>query len=99
QAHGLDIDRLRDLNSIDVIRVADGILIDNSGSKVEAIGEPGRIVLAGDLWMEHFERERDIYYLVLHELLRAADINDDNYIISGALNPFPQSRRVGTRLK
>src|SRR5690606_35319807 len=55
RAHNLDVQALRELNSIEVIRVAEGVLIDNSGSKVEAIGEPGRIILAGDMWMEHFE--------------------------------------------
>jgi hypothetical protein len=98
RTHNLNLTQLRELNTIDVISVSDGILIDNNGSKVEAIGEPGRIILSGDAWMEHFEKERDVYYLVLHELLRAASINDDDYIISGAINPFPVSRKVRTRL-
>jgi hypothetical protein len=97
-SYKLDPSQLRQLNSIEVISVSDGLLIDNNGSKVEAIGEPGKIMLNGDAWMEHFERERDVYYLVLHELLRAADIDDDNYVISGAINPFPVGRKVRTRL-
>ena len=48
--------------------------------------------------MEHYEKERDVYYLVFHELLRAIDIDDDNYLISKSIYPFPNSRRQITRI-
>ncbi len=94
----LDLDALESGLDIEKITVIDGELIDNGGSEVDATGEPGRILLKKDRWYEHFERQRDVYYLVLHELLRQAAVNDDNYVISRALNPFPVGERVITRI-
>src|SRR5690606_31034096 len=75
-AHDLDLAALEETLSIDVIEAVDGILIDNGGSVVDAIGEPGKIKLTSDRWLEHFEGERDVYFLVFHEMLRAVGIDD-----------------------
>ncbi|MCX6117118.1 MAG: DUF4360 domain-containing protein, partial [Proteobacteria bacterium] len=56
------------------------------------------ILLSKDRWVSHFEQDRDVYFLVFHEMLRAIGINDDNYIISGAINPFPSTRKILTRI-
>jgi hypothetical protein len=96
--HDLNTVQLRDQLTINVVSVAQGILIDNGGSVVEAIGEPGKIVLSSDAWLQHFEKEYDVYYLVFHEMLRAVGVNDDDYIISKAINPFPTIKRVNTRM-
>lgn len=98
QAHNLDVEALEAGLDIERITVVEGPLIDNGGSDVEALGEPGKITLQKDSWYEHFEKERDVYYLVFHELLRSAGINDDNYVISAAMDPFPSTSKVVTRI-
>lgn len=96
--HALDEGKLSESLTIDVVSVDEGVLVDNGGSPVDAIGTPGSVVLSKSRWADHFQESRDVYYLVFHEMLRAAGVHDDNYLISGAINPFPASRRVVTRL-
>lgn len=86
--------------SLDIakISVTNNTLRDNSGSVVEAIGVPGSVTLNQEAWANHFESELDVYYLVFHEMLRSAGVNDDNYVVSASLNPFPALRRVQTRI-
>ena len=43
----LDVAALEQTLSISVLEVADGLLVDNGGSIVDAIGEPGKIKLSG----------------------------------------------------
>jgi Domain of unknown function (DUF4360) len=95
--HGLSLAALDQTLTIDVISVFEGLLTDNGGSAVDAIGVPGKISLSSTRWMNHFEANRDVYFLVFHEMLRAAAVNDDNYVISKKLSPFPQGRRIITR--
>ena len=97
--HSLDLDKLRETLSIYKIAVSPTPLRDNTGSLVDAIGIPGSITLNGDAWMTHFEKNRDVSFLVFHEMLRSAGINDDNYVISNSANPFPDEFRVATLLK
>lgn len=97
-AHKLSLVDLGQSLDIEKISVTDDVLKDNSGSIVEAIGEPGKIVLNKSAWFKHFEGERDVYYLVFHEMLRSASVNDDNYIISKDLMNFPLSRKVLTKI-
>lgn len=94
----LQIADLKAVLDINVIEVQDGILIDNTGSAVDAIGVKDKITLAKDRWNDHFENDRDVYFLVFHEMLRAVQVNDDNYIISKAISPFPAARRIVTRI-
>ena len=91
----IDLKAVLDINIIDV---QEGILIDNTGSAVDAIGVKDKITLSKDRWNEHFENDRDVYFLVFHEMLRAVQVNDDNYIISKAISPFPAARRIVTRI-
>ncbi|HEY8271862.1 MAG TPA: DUF4360 domain-containing protein [Pseudobdellovibrionaceae bacterium] len=94
----MDPQSLQKLLDIQTVSVSETSLVDNGGSDVDAIGEKGKIVLQKNRWMEHLEKERDVYYLVFHELLRALVINDDNYVISKSLLPFPKERRLTTRI-
>lgn len=96
--NGLQIAELKAVLDIHVIDVQDGILVDNTGSAVDAIGVKDKITLAKDRWNAHFENDRDVYFLVFHEMLRAVQVNDDNYVISKAVSPFPAARRVVTRI-
>ena len=96
--NALDMGSLEGTLNIDVVSVDEGSLIDNGGSSVDAIGTPGEITLDKTVWMDHFEKNRDVYYLVFHEMLRAIAVNDDNYVISKALDPFPQTRRIVTKI-
>lgn len=98
EASDLNVADLAATLDIEKVTVVDEVLRDNSGSVVEAIGEPGAVTLNKEAWFQHFENERDIYYLVLHEMLRSAGVNDDNYVISRAISPFPISRRIETRV-
>jgi hypothetical protein len=86
--------------SLDIskIEVNEQLLRDNSGSVVEALGEPDKVILHKESWFNHFEKSRDIYFLVFHEMLRSAGINDDNYIISSEISPFPVSRRIDSKI-
>lgn len=96
--HDLDLTKLDDTLTIDTISAVDAVLIDNGGSVVDALGEPGKISLDKNQWFEHFEKERDVYYLVFHEMLRAVGVNDDNYIISGSVRPFPTDRKIKSKV-
>lgn len=96
--HNLSIDALKKILTIEYVSAIEAPLIDNGGSNVDAIGEKGKILLNKNRWTEHLEKERDVYYLVLHELLRAIEVNDDNYIISKAILPFPTSRKINTKI-
>lgn len=96
--NGLVPAELRAVLTIEKIKVVDGELKDNGGSIVDATGQRGEIKLRKDIWLDHFERERDVYYLVFHEMLRAVGVNDDNFIISKSIQPFPGTQRVTTRL-
>lgn len=94
----LDTTSLTATLDVNRIVVTDDTLFDNTGSVVDAIGVPGLIILNGTNWLDHFENERDIYYLVFHEMLRSAQVNDDNFVISKSLMDFPTSFKVATRL-
>lgn len=94
----LNVDSLKSSLDINKLTVVNDLLIDNSGSVVDAIGVPDLIIINSDSWMDHFERERNIYYLVFHEMLRSAAVNDDNYVISQLLMNFPSSLKVRTQL-
>lgn len=95
---GLNVRALEDTLDIEQISVEDKTLRDNSGSIVEAIGEPNSIQLQKEAWFNHFEKNHDVFYLVFHEMLRSAAVNDDNYRISAALNPFPITLRFPTKV-
>lgn len=97
--HALNLDKLRGTLSIYKITVSPTPLRDNTGSLVDAIGIPDSITLNGDAWTTHFEKNRDVSFLVFHEMLRSAGVNDDNYVISNCVNPFPDEFRVATLLK
>lgn len=96
--HHLDLQALQALAHINIVKVEEKELRDNGGSIVDAIGTRENITLNKTAWYEHFEKNRDVYYLVFHELLRALAINDDNYIISQEINPFPLSKKINTRI-
>jgi hypothetical protein len=99
EAKGLDLDRLTRGLSVDYVSVQEGLLRDRFGSVVDATGQPESVVLSKDAWVEHFEKERDVYFLVFHEMLREAGVRDDDYVISGALYPFPAGSRITTRIR
>lgn len=82
--------------SLDVnkLTITEETLIDRTGSVVDAVGAPGIIVLNRNRWLEHSERESDVYFLIFHEMLRENGINDDNYVISKALIPFPDKYKL-----
>lgn len=90
----LNLEALKSSLDVEKILVTDEVLVDRTGSVVDAVGAPGLIVLNRTRWMEHSERDSDIYFLVLHEMLRENGINDDNYVVSKALIPFPEQYRL-----
>lgn len=94
----LDLSHLESSLDIERVVVVNDLLIDNSGSVVDAIGVPNLVLLNASSWKEHFENSRNIYYLVFHEMLRSSSVNDDNYVISQALVNFPQALQVNTVL-
>lgn len=80
------------------ITTVDYILIDNTESIVDAIGVKDMILLNQEAWFEHFNRERDVYFLVFHEMLRSLQINDDDYLISKYLQNFPNQYKISTNV-
>lgn len=96
--NNLNTDDLKAALDINRVVLTDETLFDDTGSVVDAIGIPGLIILNSSAWLEHFEKERNIQYLVFHELLRSASVNDDNYVISTDLIQIPNSFRLATRL-
>ncbi len=69
------------------IVVVKGELRDNGGSLVDALGVPGKVTLSEERWITFLREGRDVRLLVLHELLRMAGINDDNYLMSRHMIP------------
>ncbi len=98
KANNLDTKLLAETLDIEKISVTDDVLRDSSGSVVEAIGVPGHVDLNKESWFNHFEKSRDVYYFVFHEMLRSAGVNDDNYLISKGLQPFPTSLRIESKV-
>jgi hypothetical protein len=90
---------LRSTLSINVINVTNDRLFDNRKNSVDAIGEPSSITLfRGDEtkmtgWYGIFNRKDLVEKLVLHEMLRAAGVNDDNYVYSSkVLSKYDQDK-------
>ncbi len=94
----LDIASLRRTLSPSSIKLSDGPLIDNKGSAVDALGVGGLVTLHNGKWLDHFEKERDVYHVVLHEMCRSSGIDDDDRHISKELNPFPKEYKITTRI-
>lgn len=73
---------LRKTLDINVIKLSRTPLVDNGGSQVDAIGTPGSITLYEKAWYGIFQNADLVEKLVLHEMLRAVGVNDDNYVYS-----------------
>ncbi len=68
---------------------------DNGGSEIEAKTEYNKLFLFKQEWKDHYDLNRDVYYLVLHEMLRLLYAafkleiyNDEDYRYSFAVKPF-----------
>lgn len=92
--NNLNPSQLEDLLNVNVIKVVDTILIDRTGSIVDALGETGKITLNKNSWSQFYQEDLDTYFMVFHELLRAQGINDDNYVISKKIFPMPEAFTV-----
>lgn len=97
-SHGLIIEDLKATLTTERIVVTNDILMDNTGSIVDAIGVPGLVILNSANWLDHFEKERNVYFIVFHEMLRSLAVNDDDYVISKDLINFPNQFKMSTRL-
>ena len=96
--NGLAIEDLKATLTTERIVVTNDILMDNTGSIVDAIGVPGLVILNSASWLDHFEKERNVYFIVFHEMLRSLAVNDDDYVISKDLINFPSRFKMSTRL-
>jgi hypothetical protein len=96
---GISLDDLEASLDTKKITTVDYILLDNTESIVDAIGVEDMILLNQEAWFEHFNRERDIYFLVFHEMLRSIQVNDDDYLISQYLMNFPSKYKISTNVK
>ena len=96
--HGLSLEDLKSTLTTERIALTNETLIDNTGSVVDAIGVPGLIILNSSSWLDHFEKERNVYYLVLHEMLRSSAIDDDDFVISKDIVNLPSQFKMSTRL-
>ncbi|MGE3608748.1 MAG: hypothetical protein AB7I27_04095 [Bacteriovoracaceae bacterium] len=81
-------EELRKYLNINVVHTSVDLLYDNKNNPVAAIGEPNSITLyIGDEaqninWANILKDRRVAETMVLHEMLRASGINDDNFIYS-----------------
>lgn len=96
--NGLAIEDLKATLTTERIVVTNDTLIDNTGSIVDAIGVPGLVILNSASWLDHFEKERNVYFIVFHEMLRSLAVNDDDYVISKDLINLPSQFKMSTRL-
>lgn len=94
----LAVEDLKATLTTERIVVTNDILMDNTGSIVDAIGVPGLVILNSASWLDHFEKERNVYFIVFHEMLRSLAVNDDDYVISKDLINFPSQFKMSTRL-
>ncbi len=76
------------------IEVQNNDLIDNTGSLVDALGTDHKVILSANSWSEFMKAKKDIRLLVLHEVLRMAQINDDNYVHSLKALPTTTSQNT-----
>ncbi len=89
--NNLDLEKYRKTLDVNKIQVTRETLIDRTGSIVESLVEKKSLLLNLDIWQEHLDRKRNIYYQVCHEMSRIADYNDENYIICGGLRDIKQT--------
>jgi hypothetical protein len=83
----ISLERLSGVLSADFIKISNDELFDNTGSRVDALGEANRIVLYKPFWEKNLAvRSREVSKLIFHELLRASSHDDDDYKISSLLS-------------
>lgn len=97
--HSLSTFDLQKILNAKNISVKPGPLYDNRKSVVDTLGEKGLTILNQKSWDGFFQKEQDVYYLVFHEMLRMLEIDDDDYVISKELHPFPFQYKITTRRK
>lgn len=83
--YDLNLGRLRVTLSTTSIQVVHGPLYDNTGSLVDSVGTPGKLLLDQQRWDRLLDQNQNLHYMVFHEMLRSAGYNDDDYRISGSL--------------
>lgn len=83
-----DPEELRNYLTINVVQTSVELLFDNLGNPVNAIGERNKIILyVGEAykelsWAYILKDQRTAQVLILHEMLRAHGVNDDDYVYS-----------------
>ena len=84
--HKINVGELQKLVSIKNIRISDDKLIDNNGSIVDALVDNGYLYLDKKVWWNKLVKptfhDFDTQMMVLHEALRLAGIDDDDYKIT-----------------
>ncbi|MCH2535605.1 MAG: hypothetical protein MK008_14275, partial [Bdellovibrionales bacterium] len=84
--HKINVGELQKLLSIKNIRISDDKLIDNNGSIVDALVDNGYLYLDKKVWWNKLVKptfhDFDTQMMVLHEALRLAGIDDDDYKIT-----------------
>ncbi len=87
----LNLCRLNQTLDEKLVFVSKDGLLDQRGSVVDAFTYGWEIILDPNEWENHFEKNRDIYYLVLKEMLRSERTHFNNAIqIARNLLPFPR---------
>ncbi|MFT6070743.1 MAG: hypothetical protein ACJAT2_000696 [Bacteriovoracaceae bacterium] len=81
----IDLDYLRESLERTSFSTSSKPLIDNTGSLVDIIGIPGSLTLDLNSWIDFQKTDQDLRPLIIHELLRTAGINDDDYLLSSPL--------------
>jgi hypothetical protein len=96
----IDLDYIRESLERTSFSVSAKPLVDNTGSLVDIIGTPGKLILDLNSWIEFQKSDKDLRPLIIHEFLRVAAINDDDYLISrplySLLNPSSEIKQNST---
>jgi len=83
----ISLERLNGVLRADIIKLSNEELFDNRGNRVDALGEPNRIILYKPFWEKNLATQsRVLTKLIFHELLRASSHDDDDFKISSLLS-------------
>jgi hypothetical protein len=93
----LNLKALKATLDINKVSVTDKTLVDRTGSVVDALVNRGKVQLNDKRWTDLLAQQRDLHRLVFHEMLRLADYDDDNYVISKKMESLAAQYPVYTK--
>jgi flagellar hook-associated protein 2 len=87
--YSLDLDRLSaqlTIQKIKVGRAKEDLDLDNGGSRIDSVLKDDKLWLIQERWDKYIQERHPLNRHVFHEMLRLAEYDDDDYVISSKLN-------------